>query len=506
MQPEVSPKEDVPGETAPQVQCLLPKQLADVLIRSMMIPVERPATPQVLVPVDAPAASTANTPDPEVAPNVSGSSEEWDLPFDWTAPEELPEPEHIDLQPPESLTGTVPFSLAVPTPVFLQQQTEITAAPAQLAEPAQSATNAPTQTVAAASSANAEPTLLSISRPVPTTVGPLAFALKLTIKEQSGPQNTVPSSNKPLATTEPKVETPIAVSVAVEVERSAPSSKQEARLDEPKPEVLRPVVTKAVSARAPDSPVATETSAYPGGDRPGSEFGSEFKDRREPPQPERLVSYPKSPPIHPSAPVASPEAVLNAANPAVHAPVQTPAAVVQPETSAPKSDVPLADTQVELQLKPEIRSSSPAREIAVRISAPDASPVDLQVRERGGAVHVAVHSANGELQTSLRQDLGTLVDRLYHSGFHSEVVQTQESGARTRPEGPSTLDLSSAFRTSATAETIGQGNDRPQDGSNEGDNAGSSQNQDQRARQQQRRQNSSQQQHQKWTQAMEDQE
>ena len=76
--------------------------------------------------------------------------------------------------------------------------------------------------------------------------------------------------------------------------------------------------------------------------------------------------------------------------------------------------------------------TSATHEIAVRISPPDAAPVDLQVRERGGTVHVAVRTADGGLQTSLRQDLGALVDRLERSGFHAETSVTQELSTRMR--------------------------------------------------------------------------
>jgi hypothetical protein len=63
--------------------------------------------------------------------------------------------------------------------------------------------------------------------------------------------------------------------------------------------------------------------------------------------------------------------------------------------------------------------NSPAQEIAVRITQPDAPPVDLHVAERNGQVQVAVRTPDASLQISLRQDLGTLVNSLERAGYHA---------------------------------------------------------------------------------------
>jgi hypothetical protein len=89
--------------------------------------------------------------------------------------------------------------------------------------------------------------------------------------------------------------------------------------------------------------------------------------------------------------------------------------------------------------------------------------VDLQVKERGGEVHVAVRTADGALQTSLRQDLGALVERLEQSGLRTEAVITREAGPRVET-GPS-LDLAGGFRTHAAgeAEATGSNGDTQQE-------------------------------------------
>lgn len=61
------------------------------------------------------------------------------------------------------------------------------------------------------------------------------------------------------------------------------------------------------------------------------------------------------------------------------------------------------------------------QEIALRIMQPDAPPVDLQVSERAGAIHVSVRTPEAALQGSLRQDLGTLSSSLERAGFRAET-------------------------------------------------------------------------------------
>ena len=86
----------------------------------------------------------------------------------------------------------------------------------------------------------------------------------------------------------------------------------------------------------------------------------------------------------------------------------------------------------EVQAPEAAPSAAPraTREIVMRISTPDALPVDVQVKERGGAVHVAVRTGDGEMQTALRQDLGSLVERLETTGLRTEAVLTREAGPR----------------------------------------------------------------------------
>jgi hypothetical protein len=77
--------------------------------------------------------------------------------------------------------------------------------------------------------------------------------------------------------------------------------------------------------------------------------------------------------------------------------------------------------------------SNPVETIALRIVQPDAPSVDLHVTERAGEIHVAVRTPDVGLQTSLRQDLGTLSNSLERAGYHTETFVPHE--AKVEPAG-----------------------------------------------------------------------
>ncbi len=114
---------------------------------------------------------------------------------------------------------------------------------------------------------------------------------------------------------------------------------------------------------------------------------------------------------------------------------------------------------------------------------------------------MAVRTADAELQTSLRQDLGTLVDRLEHSGFHAETLVPHQTSSSTRIENTQSFDLSSSFRAHAVTDTASTTANH--DSSQDSDSSGRQQNQADsgaRQQQQQRRQNSAR--HSEWMEAM----
>src|SRR5262249_47261095 len=100
---------------------------------------------------------------------------------------------------------------------------------------------------------------------------------------------------------------------------------------------------------------------------------------------------------------SEPNATPSPAQPTSAKPSVSPTASVDPPTPATPATPPVPHT------------------LAIRIAQPHAAPVDLQVSQRAGEVHVAVRTPDFGLQTSLRQELPTLVHSLERAGFHSEV-------------------------------------------------------------------------------------
>jgi hypothetical protein len=103
------------------------------------------------------------------------------------------------------------------------------------------------------------------------------------------------------------------------------------------------------------------------------------------------------------------------------APLAAASALKAPE-APPRIEIATAlrTTEPVVAIAPAPRVEA-AQEIAVRIERPQMPPVDLRIAERGGQIHVAVHTPDGPLQTSLRQDVGSLVDSLDRAGYHAET-------------------------------------------------------------------------------------
>jgi hypothetical protein len=99
--------------------------------------------------------------------------------------------------------------------------------------------------------------------------------------------------------------------------------------------------------------------------------------------------------------------------------------------------------------------STPAQEIAVRVSAPEHRPVDVHITERGGEMRVAVRTADAGLKVALRDDLNSLVGRLDRSGFRAEAAVPGEAAPQVfESRDP---ESSSAPRVHAVTETAAAG-------------------------------------------------
>jgi hypothetical protein len=67
------------------------------------------------------------------------------------------------------------------------------------------------------------------------------------------------------------------------------------------------------------------------------------------------------------------------------------------------------------------RAAEPARDISLRLTAADNSPVEVRLMERAGEVRVAVRSADAELSQAARAGLLQLVEQMAERGFDAEV-------------------------------------------------------------------------------------
>jgi hypothetical protein len=130
-----------------------------------------------------------------------------------------------------------------------------------------------------------------------------------------------------------------------------------------------------------------------------------------------------------STPVS--DAVLTAfpvqAHAAVTTPSETPAAAPAPFQSTSEA---LRTSESNLAADPQPRAGT-AQEISIRIAQPDASTIDLRVVERSGQLHVDVRTSDAAMQSSLRQDLGTLTSSLDRAGYHSETFTPSAALGRT---------------------------------------------------------------------------
>ena len=396
---------------------------------------------------------------------------------------------HVD--PPEPDTRTVAISSAptpvpvpaapVPIPVFTESP-----APARVANTLTPTAPWPTSALPAKLAAYPTP------RPVPEQASPLAFALRLTAHEETSEGSTPPATPAVPTATETPTSTPLTSQPPI----------QEANL--PAGEEKRPSAT-TLTARPESQDGAVDPVGFSAGETStGSEADPEqpeSKPQQEIPSKSEREPAPKSTsPRVESAPVPPPSP--SAAGPStiqVSAPHSLPQKPSSPAATSTPETAPQAQAK-EAAPGPEARTGS-THEIAVRISAPDAVPVDLHIAERGGEVRVAVRTADAELQASLRQDLGTLVDRLEHSGFHAETLVLHDASPSTRIENTQSFDLSSTFRAHAITDTAGAAANR--DGSHDSDSSSRQQNQpDSGARQQQQQRRQSSAQHSKWMEAM----
>jgi hypothetical protein len=78
-------------------------------------------------------------------------------------------------------------------------------------------------------------------------------------------------------------------------------------------------------------------------------------------------------------------------------------------------------------------AGSQANGISMRIAPAGVAPVEVQVSDRAGQIHVAVRTSDAALETTLRRDLGTLVDSLDRAGFRAQTVAAGGASSQSAP-------------------------------------------------------------------------
>jgi hypothetical protein len=117
-----------------------------------------------------------------------------------------------------------------------------------------------------------------------------------------------------------------------------------------------------------------------------------------------------------------------------------------------------------------VKVTGAVQEFTVRIAQPDTPAVDVHILERAGQVQVAVRTPDASMQSSLREDLGTLVNSLQRAGYRADTFTPQTS----------------AVLRAASSETSSQ-EDRDRQDSHPGNSGGGAGNPSDRQQQQRQR-------------------
>ena len=171
-----------------------------------------------------------------------------------------------------------------------------------------------------------------------------------------------------------------------------------------------------------------------------------------------------------------------------------------PSAPVTRTPAPVADAVAPVEIRPVA-----VKEVAVRVSAPDARPVDVHVADRGGEIRVSVRAVDTDMRASLRQDLPSLVSRLEDTGMRTEAFVPGDTHltriGRVRHTSLDPIVAVPADPDRSFAD-YGSSDSRPRDPQQDLSDRGRQQRDSQDSRHQQRRQNQHQQRH--WLFAMED--
>jgi hypothetical protein len=246
---------------------------------------------------------------------------------------------------------------------------------------------------------------------------PAAPARPLTIDSDTVERATEPAKNEPAKTSDAPLAfsmdlAPIAEKSAAAVQATAPAMDSHPIVSQSKTVDAQPASSEKEEARTV-APAKNES-----GNAAGHDDRSPERDSHDMLQTATVAQ---------TASVRG-EWTMNIGAVAVESRPDTTAGPAAESTATARPVTQLAEIDAPVTVK----ASGVAQEISVRISQPDSPVVDLHVTERGGEVHVTVRTPDVELQTSLRQDLGTLTNSLERAGYHAETfVPRATSAAQT---------------------------------------------------------------------------
>lgn len=389
-------------------------QIADAMIRTMLGGTPAAAsTPTVMAPANAPAtAAQAVTPSVTEAPEESGQGEVEVLPLPSTTPSA---PASAQAQPRKAprdaandattqpaptatnITATTASPVAALPTFFTSPPSALNSlspgnspSPAETPPPANQASISPAHSPApveapppqaASRETAAEPTLSEAK---------VAFTAVLTPIMAGTPQAAASSAQAAAAASSSDPLPAAGSQATAAVNRDAAQQQQQPSQDTPPDPSPRPPAASADQKFKPPAVKTDDAPAPPATSAPTT----------------TLSMTTLSTPAAPAAP--APAAVTDSARPSVPPSPGATAAEALRHADALAPAAPAARTGA-------------AQEISIRIAQPDASPVDLRVIERSGQVRVDVRTNDAAMQTSLRQDLGTLTSSLQRAGYHAET-------------------------------------------------------------------------------------
>ena len=344
-------------------------QIADAMIRSMLgLPAPAPPASQALAPPAGSAASNKPSSDQAGAPVEPNSNAQL-----------APAP-----APLKSADAPRVFGAAVGNGVFLKM---------------------PSGHVATFSAAPK------------TSSAPIAFALKLTA--QAGSQGSAPGADA-AHEAESQASTPPVLNAGHEERQPAP--------------VAQPAPVVPAPSAGPEPQGAPEAPKVAAESKPRQDSLTRDNSGQPSPAPASSASAASSgSPIAPGASAGDGGFARQMLNTIAMGPQLAANTAAAPKASAaagPSASEALRASEPASPQAPAL-PAAPVREIAVRIATPQSASVDVQLTERAGQIHVAVRTPDSGLQSSLRQDLGSLVNTLERSGYRAEAFAPHQDAPQT---------------------------------------------------------------------------